>query len=194
MDYPPVQAAHLQQIHELNTLFLNLVSQPPAQTKGLSGRAQRLVAGLSEGRRRSLAALPRALFQLDLPHKAGRADSAEPTHALRAFALTALLVAFNMLRDSAFAARVLFAGSDAALDLLADSQLTQLIEYSTRSGLIICPLLEIRSPASRFLAGPGRPNGDLSRDARIALAQARSSAGSRLPALSAAVAALSRAN
>lgn len=176
MDYPPVHAGHLQQIRQLNELFLNLAMQPERETTlaALPPAAGGLLADCDPLERAELASLPRALFQIHLQRAAVRPASHQGlSSAARAFTLTALLVAFNTVRESRFAARVLFMGSWNALDLLARSQLGDLIEYSARKDLITCPLLARQTCASRFLAS-SRQDGCLSRDVRIALAQSQS--------------------
>jgi len=177
MDYPPVHTAHLQQIRQLNELFLNLVTHPGPQGTfaGLPAGAGGLLAEYGTVEQDELAALPRALFQIHLEQAPARPVTHQGvSSAVRAFTLTALLVAFNIVHESKFAARVLFKGSWSALDLLGRCQLGDLIDYSARRGLITCPLLKGHTPASRFLSSPRQGNGGLSRDALIALAQSQS--------------------
>ena len=99
-------------------------------------------------------------------------------HAVRAFNLTALLVALHMVRASRFAGRVLFPGSGDALNTLAQADLSDLLSLSTDRGLISSPLLGVQGSVGRFLANTIR--GSLSRPTVIALSQARSIAS--LPA------------
>jgi hypothetical protein len=176
MDYPPVQPGHLQQIRELNELFLELNCQqrPDARPAVITAGARRRLVRCDPRQRRVLACLPRALFQLQIDQAATVSGISPVQDAVRCFALTALLVAFNMVRDSGFAARVLFAGSGDALVLLKRCQLSRLIDYSAQPGLVNCPLLDDERSVSRFLAAAPRSNPSPARQARILLSQAHS--------------------
>jgi hypothetical protein len=175
MDHRPVDTGHLQQISQLNELFLDLTTQQD-RFGGLSARARRTLEKYTGSERQALGALPRALFQLQLsPAAAGP----RPPDAIRAFNLTALLVAFNMIRDSRFAAQVLFVGSSVALAALARAQLSQLIDFSLHPDLVRCPLLEHDFSTGRFLARS--TDAQASRHARIALAHAQTMVGAPPP-------------
>ena len=175
MDHRPVDTGHLQQISQLNGLFVDLATQQD-RFGGLSARARRALEKSTGSERQALLAVPRALFQLQLSPSA---VGPPPPDAIRAFNLTALLVAFNMIRDSRFAAQVLFVGSSAALAVLARAQLSQLIDFSAHPGLIRCPLLGHHFSIGRFLARSADTR--TARLARIALAHHQTMVGAPSP-------------
>ena len=190
MNHHPVDAEHLQQIYQLNEIFLDLLGREE-DCAGLSAQARRQFARSEQAERHSLARLPRVLFRFQLSHSK-RGTFRPAPDAIRAFHLAALLVAFHMVRESRFAARVLFPGSGSTLGLLARADLVDLIDFSARVDLLSCPLLEPDGPAARFLAG-GAATGALSRHARIALAQWQSMVGLPPPDTLAPVSALAHA-
>ena len=197
MDYLAIHGRYLKQIQQLNKLFLDLVIRSSVEDKfaGLSASAREVLTGCGPAPRETLASLPRALFQIRLDGVASDKIAPGYSHdAVRAFTITALLVAFNMVREGDFAARVLFNGSSAALDLLAGCELSELIRYSARGGVINCPSLERYTPASRFLASLGQGTAHWSRDVLIALTQFQPPGGLSQPGSAQLGAALSSAN
>ena len=190
MNHHPVHAEHLQQIYQLNEIFLDLLGREEAWA-GISIQARRQFARSGHAERHSLARLPRALFRFQLNQSPGVTTRSAPD-AVRAFHLAALLVAFHMVRESRFAARVLFTGSGSMLGLLARADLVDLIDLSAQFELLSCPLLETDGPAARLLAG-GAAAGAWSRHVRIALAQWQSMVGLPPPDTLAPVSALAHA-
>jgi hypothetical protein len=176
MEYPPVQPAHLQQIREMNELFIELVTRQSAESHfpALGARTRRRLSGCDPRQRAILIALPRALFQIEIAQQPLPSTRAAPQDAVRCFAITALSVAFHMVRDSRFAARVLFAGSAPALSLLTRSHLAQLMDYSALPGLITSPLLEADNRAGPLLAPRSRRSASAAQPSRVALGHALS--------------------
>jgi hypothetical protein len=149
MHAPKTCPEGLEEVRELNRLFLAFLHSNPASTAGKLGLPRQAVEALtaaSSETREAVAALPYALFRLDLallPTPAARDPSTpdlEP--AQQALQLTMLVTAWNLARQSRYAARFFFGLSDLDLEILRAVPLSDLPRAALHRPLLRCAFKE----------------------------------------------------
>ncbi len=141
----------LEEIRELNRLFLTYAQVRARQGQpcmGLPrGAARRLVDAPAETLER-LAALPAALFRLDLDRAQGTRDRASPERHMDrmrlSLALTILNSAWHMARERGFEARMFLHLSTASLRRLRVTPLSGIPELAYMPDLLSCAFAECR--------------------------------------------------
>ena len=130
----------LEEVQQLNRLFLNFLQDRPAAGQrffGLPADAARAVGRASRERLDQLAQFPRALFTIDL-RVDGQAGHEALDTAQRVLQLTLLLSAWNLSRRSGYSSRLLLRLEDAEIRRLRTMSLADLTERSQTPGLIRC--------------------------------------------------------
>ena len=136
----------LQQVHELNRAFLDLVQSRAREGRacfGLPAALQRdlAVAGLPalEG----AACFPRALFHADVGARCGSAElGSDFDEAERDLCLSILFAARHTSRHSAYQARLLFGLEVSDIERLRGSPLTLLRQLASAPGVLQCAFRE----------------------------------------------------
>jgi hypothetical protein len=140
---------NLDEIHELNRLFLEFLKARACaggDCWGLGRRIVGLLAGAPSARLDVMAAFPRALFRLRLDRidllrvLDPAADAGERSrHALQ---LTILHSAWNMSRRSEYSARLFLGLNETHIRKLRTTPLSELLPMSASSDLMSCGFLE----------------------------------------------------
>jgi len=145
MPPPPPSWDQLQQIHELNRLFLTYLQtrvRGDRDCLGLPDGARAILRRTSPEALAVIAEFPRALFDLRLDDRApppvrdplpSREDAAR--HAL---CLTILLCAWSLSRQSAYQARLLLGLETRTIQRLRAMQLTDLQQLAHVPQLVLC--------------------------------------------------------
>jgi len=137
---PPLPA--LDEVRELNRLFLGFLCERPAAATGrfgLSPRAAELLARAPPDPIHRAASFPRALFRFRLPEPAGdRAGKSLslPGSGERVLELVLLHSARNLSRTSGYAARLLFWLDDDAVDRLRTAAVSKIVSMSLAQNVI----------------------------------------------------------
>ena len=141
----PPSLDQLQQVHELNRLFLTYLQtrvRADAESLGLPDLAKPILRRASGDLLASVAEFPRALFDLKLDERAtqqvrdplrSRDDAAR--HAL---CLTILLCAWTLSRQSVYQARLLLALEPRTIQRLRAMQLSELQQVAHGRELVHC--------------------------------------------------------
>jgi hypothetical protein len=145
MHQPAIEAEEIDQVYELNRLFLHFLRDQARRAGNCLGLPQACVpriAGATMAQLDAVANLPRALFVLELADAAtGEAFSAGSTAAARArqsLQLTIVLSLWHVCRQSAFKARSIFGLSSDAIRCLRGFALSELPGIAASSRLVAC--------------------------------------------------------
>jgi len=135
----------LQQVHELNRLFLMYLQTRVRDDRdclGLPDGARPILRKTSSEVLAVIAEFPRALFDLKLDdHVAPKVRDPLPSHddaARHALCLTILLCAWSLSRQSAYQARLLLGLEPRAIQRLRAMQLTDLQQLAYVPQLVLC--------------------------------------------------------
>jgi len=141
----------LEEIHELNRLFLTYTQACACQGRpcmGLPSRVSRRLVDAKPDTLERLAELPAALFRLNLERierPRGRAAYEQPMDRMRlSLALTILNSAWHMARERGFAARMFLHLSKTTLRRLRLTPLSSLPELAYAPELLSCAFAEGR--------------------------------------------------
>jgi hypothetical protein len=135
----------LEEVCELNRLFLSFLHRNPPGTAarlGVPAGAAQALQAAGEETLSALAAFPQAMFRLELDHLAEPAcaeparSTLDPAH--QALQLTLLVSVWNLARQSDYAARFFLGLSDAELALLRALPLSDLPRASLGTDLVRC--------------------------------------------------------
>ncbi len=146
MSYEPPASDELEEIQELNLLFLihlRACARQGNDCLGLPAGSAKKLRELSGITLESMAAFPRSLFMLDLDNIAeAREQRGHPPaaldHSRQALALTVLLSAWNMSRQRDFQARMFLRLSVSATRRLRTIPLSELPLMASAPGLLHC--------------------------------------------------------
>jgi hypothetical protein len=144
---PPSQPSHdpLQQVHELNRLFLTHLQtrvRGDLDCCGLPDLARRLLRRASAESIAAIAVFPRALFDLNLDERKPSVER-DPLRsgvdaAHHALGLTILLCAWTLSRQSAYQARLLLGLETRTIQRLRALQLSDLQPLAHAPQLVLC--------------------------------------------------------
>ena len=166
----PPNLDQLQQVHELNRLFLTYLQSRAIEGRdclGLPAAARSLLAKTSADVLAVVAEFPRALFDIELDgHRAAQARDplrSRDESMRHALYLMISLCAWSLSRQSAYQARLLLGLEARAIQRLRALQLSQLQPLSNLPNLVQCAfrerdwlwtglLLDTRPEARRRLA------------------------------------------
>ena len=142
MPVPERPLPAVDEIRQLNRLFLDLLRAEPlaAVRFGLSARALRHLRQATDDQVERAAALPRALFRLRLP-AAGCCQALVPSELAagtgpQAFQLTLMLYAWNLSRQSGYAARLLLGLSDRDIRRLRTTAISELLGMAVADDVV----------------------------------------------------------
>lgn len=145
------RADRLEEIRELNRLFLAYVQACARQGRPCMGLPRRIARRLVEAQPETLerlAELPAALFRLDLERLPRTRDRAAPErHVDRmrlSLALTILSSAWHMARERSFEARMFLHLSKTGLRRLRATPLSSIPELAFAPDLLQCAFAECR--------------------------------------------------
>lgn len=143
MAIAPTHEGDLEQVVELNRLFLRLLKSRATKARpclGLDAATARRLGELSDARLDALAELPRALFRLNLDTEAlppgESSGGAAMDGATRSLQLAALLTAWNFSRRSIYTARLFLGLSALEITTLSALTLSDLPPLAATDGLV----------------------------------------------------------
>lgn len=143
--YVRTETPDLDQVHELNRLFLTFLQAQARSARfcfGLPADAVELLRVASVEVLDRAARLPRALFRFDLsePSACDRLPTAESheARALQSLQLTILLTVWNISRRSPYRARAFFGLTARAVQRLRALSLSQLPGIAVTAELVAC--------------------------------------------------------
>jgi len=145
MQEPAADTEELEQVHELNRLFLVFLRDQARHARsclGLPRACLPRMAAATAADIDAVAELPRALFLLELGD-AATAEALTPGHtaetrALQSLQLTILLTLWHISRRSAFRARSFFGLSSDTIRRLRSFALSELPAIAAGSRLVAC--------------------------------------------------------
>ncbi len=145
------RADRLEEIRELNRLFLAYAQVCARQGQPCMGMPRRAARGLIEAQSETLerlAELPAALFRLNLERGQGTRDRAAPERHMDrmrlSLALTALNSAWHMVRGRGFEARMFLHLSKTSVQRLRVTPLSGIPELAYTPNLLRCAFAECR--------------------------------------------------
>ena len=149
MNEPVAETDELDQVYELNRLFLHFLRDQAVRGRSCLGLPKACVptlAATSAADIDSVAELPRALFALELGDSA-TAEAITPgntpeARAMQSLQLTILLSLWHVCRRSAFRARSFFGLSNDAIRRLRGFALSELPAIAADSRLVACGFSE----------------------------------------------------
>ena len=155
----------LEQVHELNRLFLSFLQRQARNAQfcfGLPTPAIELLAGATNEVLERAAELPRALFRLNLAEPAARdrlvaGDSTE-ARALLSLQLTILLTVSGISRQSPYRARAFFGVTSRDLQRLRALQLSEIPALAVTSELVACSFDDVEWLWRELLAPDDSPS------------------------------------
>lgn len=143
------RADRLEEIRELNRLFLAYAQARARQGRPCMGLPRRAAGRLVDAQPETLerlAELPAALFRLDLGRTQGMRDLAAPEQHMDrmrlSLALTILNSAWHMARERGFEARIFLHLSKTTLRRLRATPLSSIPELAYAPGLLSCAYAE----------------------------------------------------
>jgi hypothetical protein len=149
MHQTAIEAEELDQVYELNRLFLHFLRDQARRARNCLGLPQACVpriAGATMAELDAVANLPRALFVLKFVDAAtGEAFAAGHTaeaRAVQSLQLTIVLSLWHVCRQSAFKARSIFGLSSDAIRSLRGFALSDLPGIAASSRLVACGFTE----------------------------------------------------
>ena len=158
MAFDSRRADRLEEIRELNRLFLAYAQVCVRQDRpcmGLPGRAARGLVQAQPETLERLAEIPAALFRLDLDFRQGTRERAVPERHMDrmrlSLALTILNSAWHMVRDRGFEARMFLHLSNTSLRRLRVTPLSGIPELAYTPDLLRCAFAESRFTWPAFI-------------------------------------------
>jgi hypothetical protein len=136
---------HLQQVHELNRVFLGLLqtrARGHRGSLGLPADVRQAVAAASGPLLDGVAGFPRALFFVELGPQLRPPADPDFDETERDLCLSILFAARQTSRQSAYQAQLLFGLEAAEVDRLRCSLLTDLQRLACRPGALKCAFRE----------------------------------------------------